>query len=354
MRPIFFATDRKIDFDALAKAKSGGILIGSEDYFLNRFDPMLRYGYVEVSAPPRRSVADQNYESNSRSQNTSKHFALWNAFLANSTAELKEWTAKKYQQPAPTILYVHGIDNSFHDAAERLAQMEIDYRWEGPPLLFSWPSDTFRWFKTVPGLPLTPENYRKIQRVGLASELYLVQTIRDLLSPGPYHIEAHSMGSLLTADAIHFIADSEGLSAPAQGILPTKPVVRTVSPSLSTNLLLVAPDIATREFMKMREAILTKVRHITIYCSDDSILGLSRRVNGNERLGSCPKERTPAEAVSGIDFVRVTGCTSSTWDSHSVHLSVPEVIADISKTLADAQELGLPPPGRDREIRCTR
>src|SRR3954447_16906697 len=47
IKPVFFSTNRKIDFDALARAKAGGgILIGSEDYFLNVFDPMLKYGYV--------------------------------------------------------------------------------------------------------------------------------------------------------------------------------------------------------------------------------------------------------------------------------------------------------------------
>lgn len=351
VKSIFFATNRQIDFDALARAKRGGLMFGSEDYFLNRFDPTLRYGYVEVSAPPGRSRAEQNYESDSKKQNASKHFALWNSFLARSNGELREQMGQKYGEQAPVILYVHGFDNSFHEAAERLAQMEIDYPWEGAPLMFSWPSDSFRWFRTVPGIPLTPEAYRKVQRVGVMSELYLVQTVRDLLQPGSFHIEAHSMGSRLTADALRFMADPVPLAL-QQVVRPQQPLRQLPVPT--TNLLLIAPDMEAVEFMKMRGKLLTQVRHITIYCSDDSVLRVSGSsiVNGNERLGYCARERTAADAVSGVDFVRVTGCVPSTWDSHSVHLNVPEVMDDIKKALADQQEMGLPAPSRDREIRC--
>jgi len=120
-------------------------------------------------------------------------------------------------------------------------------------------------------------------------------------------------------------------------------------------LLLIAPDIGTMDFMRRREAVLTRVRHITVYCSDDSVLGvMSSHINNDDRLGYCVRERTSAERVPGVDFVRITGCSTSTWDNHSPHLNFREPMEDMRKSLADAQEMSLPAPSRDREVRCIR
>jgi esterase/lipase superfamily enzyme len=166
------------------------------------------------------------------------------------------------------------------------------------------------------------------------------------------------MGSKLTVDALQFLWESDRLTSPVQTMARQPSAERSPlqSAALTTNLLLIAPDIATKEFKKIREALLTRVRHITIYCTDDSILGLSRRVNGDDddRLGFCAKARIAADAMPGVDFVRISGCTASTWDNHSVHLNVRDAMEDIRKSLVDQQEMGLPPPSRDREIRCDR
>jgi esterase/lipase superfamily enzyme len=142
--------------------------------------------------------------------------------------------------------------------------------------------------------------------------------------------------------------------SPAQSLTRQAPAKPSPSFQRTTNLILIAPDIGTKEFMRMREAVLTRVRHITVYCGDDSVLGMSKRINNDDRLGYCVRERTTAEAVPGVDFVRVTGCGTSTWDNHSPHLNFPEAMEDIGRSLADAQEMGLPAPSRDREVRCIR
>jgi esterase/lipase superfamily enzyme len=351
-RSLFFATDRKIDRKALDSARRGGILVGSEDYFLNRFDPFLTYGSVDVSSPPNRAMGQENFQSNSANQNPTRHFALWDAFIAKSADELRDWIREKYK--TPSLLYVHGFDNSFHDGAERLTQFTADSGQERAPILFSWPSDSFRWFRTVPGIPLTSENYKKVENIGIASERYLAQMIRELLEPSGYNVVAHSMGSKLFANAVIF-------SSLAQSLVPGQPSGRAsglpvpVEQENRPNLSLVAPDISTKEFVKLRAPLLTKVRRITIYCSDDVVLDWSRKTNeSDDRLGFCTKPRRASETMEGVDFVRVCGSAIPNWGKHSYHLSAPEVIKDIKRTLEETSQmeslLGLPVPNRDREI----
>ena len=43
-----------------------------------------------------------------------------------------------------SLLYVHGLDHTFSEAAERFAQLIVDLEYNGLPLFFSWPSDAYR------------------------------------------------------------------------------------------------------------------------------------------------------------------------------------------------------------------
>jgi esterase/lipase superfamily enzyme len=344
-RLLYFATNRKIDGAAEQKARALGSMVGSEDIFLNSPAVLLAYGYVDASSPPNRTIGQQNFQSDSSKQRPSRDFSLWEHHLATGGAnELRETIDHAGSNEAGrALLYVHGLDNSFHDAAERLAQLTLDLDLKGPPLLFSWPSDSFRVIRTVPGLVLTPNNYKKVDVLAALSERYLAQMMKELLKPNAYNIISHSIGAKLTANALVF-------DSPSDALVPR--LVGTDNPL--TNLLLAAPDISTKEFSEMRLTLLRKVRRVTVYCSDDHALSWSSWVNGSDdRLGYCKKSRASAEAMEGIDFVRVFGALGD-WVNHSYYLNSWEVLEDIKKSLSESsQDAPLPGvliPNRDREI----
>ncbi len=113
------------------------------------------------------------------------------------------------------LVFVHGYNVSFEDAARRTAQMSFDLKFAGAPVFYSWPSQA-NWY----GYPTDRENI----------ELSVNQIKEFLLDL------AHKSG----ADTINLVAHSMGNVGLTQAL---KEIEQTSSEPMFNQVVLAAPDI---------------------------------------------------------------------------------------------------------------
>lgn len=322
-RYILFATNRRIDRQVEERARGGrGPSIRYDQLFQNLPDVSLAYGWARISIPSQRSVGQQNYSSDSSEQNPLFTFSISDHYIASSPNELAAVVAKlPFGKNARPLLYVHGLDNSFNDAAERLTQVSVDVQLSGVPILFSWPSDNIRMYPATPLVGLTPSTYLRTGTIATMSTPYLRQTITDLVEKVSveFDVLAHSMGTLIATKTLA----ARSLSA------------RRSETRSHPRLVLAAPDIAVGDFRGMRPDLVSKLRRVTVYCSDDLALSFSRRVNNSDsRVGSCKEKKEEKDLMEGIEFVRISGRTYD-FPNHSYFINTPILLQDMRRILGD-------------------
>lgn len=162
------------------------------------------------------------------------------------------------------LLFVHGYNNSFEDAARRSAQIAYDLPFDGFAGFFSWPSDAKAPF------------YFSDESAARSTPPALVEFLENLIADPELeqlHIIAHSMGSLVTTLSLNNLRTAGNASQYLHKI---------------HQLILGAPDIDQEEF---RNTILPGFKNIglrrTVYASDhDFALRLSSAFRiGRFRLG---------------------------------------------------------------------
>lgn len=166
-----------------------------------------------------------------------------NSSFINHFSETIKNTPKKN-----ALLFVHGYNNSFEDAARRTAQIAWDLQFDGFSGFFSWPSAARK------------REYFSDEASARSSMPALVEFLEKLiLEPEleQLHIIAHSMGSLVTTLSLNELRAGGTVGAAIQKI---------------QQLILGAPDIDQTEF---RNNILPKFKNIglrrTVYTSDHDI-----------------------------------------------------------------------------------
>ena len=178
------------------------------------------------------------------------------------------------------LVFVHGYNVAFEDAAVRAAQVAADLNFDGTVLLFSWPSAA------------SVTAYVRDQQAARNAGYQLLRVLRNhavAAQPDRIHVVAHSMGNEVLGKAMTLTSPSD----------PT--------PRL-TQVVLAAPDVDARVF---RREILPRLtphaEHITLYASsDDDALRASRLVNGAGRLGLGGDSITVIDGMDTIDATRVS------------------------------------------------
>ena len=197
------------------------------------------------------------------------------------------------------LLYVHGYRESFETAAASAAQLATGIGFRGAAGLFSWPS----------GGGTLDYGYDR------ESALWSRDGLEDLLtaltqspSGGRIHIVAHSMGSLLTLEAIRMLRASGGEAAMAR----------------LGAVVLASPDVDIDFFTRSVERLGPDARKITVISStNDRALELSRRIAGGiVRAGAA--DRGKLEALGG----RVADASDyggGLYVNHDLFLTSPDV-----------------------------
>ncbi|MGC2778699.1 MAG: alpha/beta hydrolase [Bradyrhizobium sp.] len=176
------------------------------------------------------------------------------------------------------VIFIHGYNVSFEDAALRAAQLGTDLSVRGCMAFFSWPSRG----KT--------SLYANDEATIEASEAYIAQFLTDFAErsgASKIHIIAHSMGNRGVLRAVNRIATAAARS----------------TGKVFDQIILAAADVDADTFKQLYKAYNKISRRTTLYASaKDRAVGLSNWLHGYDRVGLTP----PVTVLPGIDTVVVT------------------------------------------------
>lgn len=229
-------------------------------------------------------------------------------------------TRVKSSREKRVLVFIHGYRNTFEDALLRAAQIAYDLRVDGPPILFSWPSQG-----TLEGYPLDRNNADASYAL-LASFL---QRVAKETGAAQIDVIAHSMGNWVLSNALRDISTR----------MKANPSVTKALP-LFRNVAMMAPDVDTAVLRTMIQDILKVSKRTTLYGSSrDEALKFSAKVNGRARAGQGFPDMFCSRGMDSIDASKVD--TSLLGLGHQYY-------GDSSTILHDLDQLftGRPPDQR--------
>ena len=221
------------------------------------------------------------------------------------------------------MVFIHGYNVTFEDAARRTAQMAFDLKFDGAAVMYSWPArgDLLDYLRDGTAARQTEPN----------AVQFLLAVAREA-GVQQLHLVAHSMGNRVLTETLKRIAD-EG---PPGALTNVNQVVLT------------APDIDANVFRRdIVPRIAGAAQRITIYTSaDDNALKASRRLHGFPRLGEGGATAFPD--YPNIDVVDATGIDTSLL-GHSYYGECQPVLGDLRLVLG-----GIPANQRGLALRPDR
>ena len=305
---VYYATNRKATGDSSPEAHFGG----------NR--GALAYGVVNVALPKSHEVGQLEAPSILRLEFTAdpdKHVMVQSL----KALDLASWRADIAKQATQLgnpgmLVFIHGYNSSFSDAARRAGQLAFDLKFGGSTVLFSWPSrdSTLEYTVDEQAAEWSIPDMKEVL-VSLAS-----------VAPGtPIYVIAHSMGSrVFTRGFKALLADDPSKR------LPFKQIV------------LAAPDIDADVFRReIAPSILGVGPRVTLYASsNDKALAASRGVHGGYlRLGESGKDIVVLRGLDTVDASAV----STEFLGHSYFGDSDTVMSDLKYVIRKS----LPPEERE-------
>jgi esterase/lipase superfamily enzyme len=210
------------------------------------------------------------------------------------------------------LVYVHGFNVSFEEAARRAAQIGSDLGVDGITAFYSWASAG-----TVRGYLQDEESVR----LAVDPFLEFLSSLQEVHGLERIDILAHSMGNRLLAAAIERLAAAKRSTAIGHVVLASPDITRTEFNSLFSFYTSVA------------------TARTTLYsCSQDKALAVSTKLHSYLRLGAEP----PVFSRAGLDTVSASRIPLDLW-GHGFVASAKEVIGDLKQLLW----LGSPPARRN-------
>jgi esterase/lipase superfamily enzyme len=211
------------------------------------------------------------------------------------------------------VVFVHGYNVSFEEAALRAAQIGFDLSIQSAMAFFSWPSRG------------TLKGYLADAAAIEASETAITDYLVDfgnLSGAQTVHIIAHSMGNRAVLRALHRIAER----------------ARRRSKAKFGQIILAAADVDTDVFRQHSSAVARVGQRATLYVSTrDRAIEASRWLWDFPRAGLMP----PVVVEKGIDTINVTNI-DLTQLGHGYIADARDVLRDIHELIAR----GTPPQQR--------
>jgi len=175
------------------------------------------------------------------------------------------------------LLYVHGYNQTFASATLDAARLSDAVNFHGDTLLFSWPSSN----KLL--------DYLGDRESALWSRDALDTTLESLLANptvGHVHIVAHSMGSMLTIEALRQIyARNADRAADKMGAI-----------------VFASPDLDIGIFSSSVKRMPRLAQRMTIViAADDRALAVAGKLAGTTRVGNADKAKLEAIGLTVID-----------------------------------------------------
>ena len=207
------------------------------------------------------------------------------------------------------LLFIHGFNFSFAEAAERTAQLQYDLDFEGPAVLYSWTSRA----------SARPSKYQDDERsveAGLESLVSFLKDLQQRARPERIHVIAHSMGGRALVRALEQISFQ-----PAE-----------VSRPRFGHIVLAAPDMDRDEFIGKVPAVIRMCERVTLYASTaDRALALAGDAHKVPRAGESGEFVVVMPGVDTVDVSAVGGG----WFTfgHSYYGENRSVLGDIYQLL---------------------
>jgi len=218
--------------------------------------------------------------------------------------DVRSFLARLDPSDRNVLVYIHGFNTSFDEAARRAAQLGFDLKVPGITAFYSWPS--------LANITAYASDLTRIEASEQMLADFLVRAT-TLVERGKVHVIAHSMGNRGLLAAMH--------RATTQAALRTG--VRF------GQIFLAAPDVDVRSFAQLASVYPLAAEHTTLYVADqDKALLALEWATAEARAGGAP----PVLVLPGIDTVRVRG-----WSlfrlGHSYVAEDANVLRDIRTVL---------------------
>lgn len=376
--PVLYVTDRAVDREVQYKSGTG------PRYGYGRSQDV-SYGVATVSVDPEvtweQFAADSSVERRSRSytpevtsvepmgtfRSTTKYLEPRDGTIKLRRDAMKDLAAEQadfykvmdrwldHTDRKEVLVFVHGYNNEFDDAAIRMAQTWHFGGRLGVPIVFTWPAGSG-------GL----KGYAYDRESGEFAVVHLKMLLWALANNPKVdrvHLISHSRGTDVASTALRELhGEIRGyqmgmIDVPWMGMRNAQAAVEgsfdDVPPTWQflklETLVLAAPDLDLDVFIQrfFGENVIRAAHRTVIYFSEsDKAIGLadwlfrSRRRVGAMRMSDFKPEIRPLFArITSLDLInaRVTGYTS-----HSYILQHPAALSDLVLVLRDRE-----PPGPD-------
>jgi esterase/lipase superfamily enzyme len=287
----------------------------TKDWYGSTLTKELIYGICTVTIPKTHIVGELDRPLKimgiSFRDNPERHIVLE---TLNETSEkdfvltISQQLSEKAEKSA--LIFVHGYNVTFHDAALRTAQIAADIPFDGISGFFSWPSAG----KTVPYLT----DDVNAQASGSQMEKFLDKLISDT-GLEQVHILAHSMGNIVLTATLKDLSDKSSWAEKVKII---------------NQIILAAPDIDQDVFTNQ---ILPYFKNVgirrTLYASgSDEALAISQGVRGGKpKLGQAGEHIYVANGIDTIDASNVP----SRDIHHSYIFEADSLLADLFALIND-------------------
>lgn len=295
---VFYATDRERSGDN-----------DPEKFYAGTREPngRLEFGRVEVTVPRihrKGAVERPVWYKLERSADPNRHMTVKTLLPLAQQAlhdSLRGALAASGRQEA--LVFIHGYNVSFADAAMRTAQLTYDLGFDGAPILYSWPSrgSIFRYSADRENAEFSAQH--------LAAFL---DSVVAIAGKKRVHVIAHSMGNRVLTLALEAMA-------------------RDGRDTLIGNIVLAAADVDAGRFEQQIAPLIRPLsRRMTIYMSgQDKALRASRVLSTNLRLGEAS---SPMLVVAGAETVDASSIDVDLLD-HGYIASSNEVVEDLLQLL---------------------
>jgi esterase/lipase superfamily enzyme len=277
-----------------------------------------KYALTQISVPPDHHAGIIESPTFG-APNAQKHFALLASEAMSGDRfrkELASHISGRVGSSRDVLLYVHGFNTSLEEARFRLTQIVVDGRFNGVPVLFTWPSKA-NLFSYV-----SDKDSATSSRDALEKVLLDLAALPDV---GRVHILAHSMGAWLAMEALreNAIAGHPDLDGRLGDVM------------------LAAPDLDLNVF-KQQMARLAGHARVSVFVSHaDRALSLSRSLAGDRpRVGALDPSKSGDRAELDRLGVRVYDMSSFSAGiiGHGVYADAPDVIRSIGAHLAEPRQ----------------
>jgi len=248
---VFFATNR---------FPSGIFAECSDAYYTTKSSGATTYASCDVNVPSKHSIGAIDVGAR-------KDPDLFFTMGGHKSYEMDPFFSAIKNSPGDEVLlFIHGFNVKFEEAVYRTAQIAYDLKFQGQPVLYTWPAGPSDGL--VDGVLLN-HTYEFNQENAKNSVEHVRKFFEKLQGTGKkISVMIHSMGHQVALPAL----------------------LEATSSRFIDELILNAPDYSASELREQAKELKKRAKRVTLYCSPgDNALLASKTVNKEHRAGLCTK-----------------------------------------------------------------